>query len=325
MKTCPKCSRSEAEGATFDGRHRDCIRCRSQARRAKKKGAAPRYETPTDLSDGERNASARPITPPTPQATPVYVPPLTTPKRVLVLADVHVPEHDARFWAAVVAWLGENHVDTIVLLGDFMDQESVNHHGGNPNQPKWKQDTDYAKGKIKELAQARPDARIVYVKGNHEGWIDKYVAEVAPALYGVVSLPDALGLAEMGIDWVTEERQPYKIGNLWLIHGHQLRGGGMNRARKLALDFGVPGVTVVMGHDHRPQHHELPNINGNTVGIVLACGRTLKPKWQKNEANGWVHGMGVFDVFPSGEVFRHLIDVKGGRLTWGDRVYSGAA
>jgi hypothetical protein len=57
------------------------------------------------------------------------------PYLILILADVHVPEHDPGYWGCVLALLAAHAVQEIALLGDFCDLESVSLHGGNPRPP----------------------------------------------------------------------------------------------------------------------------------------------------------------------------------------------
>lgn len=215
-------------------------------------------------------------------------------RRTVILADIHIGAHDKRFWKVTLKWLRVKQPARVVINGDFLDAESVSRHGGNPSPPKLGREVAQAKKALLDLRTACPFSEIIYLQGNHETRLERYIIENAAALEGLLTLPDLLSLAPLNIRWVPEDKQPIRVGPAKILHGHQIRSSGLYPARKLVEIWGEPGVTVICGHFHQHQivrkiMHPRPS-----VGIVLGCGRTLDPRWMGGPT-GWQHSVCVID------------------------------
>jgi predicted phosphodiesterase len=245
-------------------------------------------------------------------------------ERTVTLFDVHVPEHDPKFWAALLKWLSFVQPDRIIIGGDFAEGEAVSSHGGNPHRPKLKSELAPVRRCLTDLRNACLKALIDYLEGNHETRLSRYIAGIAPALVDCIDLPGLLELPKLNINWIPENEQPIRIGKTKILHGHQLVGnGGLYPAKKLVESYGEPGVTVICGHFHRTQIVEKAMDPEPAVGMVMGCGRTLKPAWQHGSVNGWTHNIGVIDVLPDQTTLVKVIPVKNGKLVWGDKVFQG--
>lgn len=98
---------------------------------------------------------------------------------------------------------------------------------------------------LDDLQEASPEARIIYISGNHEHRLNRYIGKHAPALDGMVNLQELLSLADRNIKWVAYG--DYARHNHVLIT-HDLGKAGENAhrmARKKA------GTNIVIGHTHR--------------------------------------------------------------------------
>ncbi len=170
-------------------------------------------------------------------------------KRVLNCSDVHAPFHNKISWrlflkVAKMGW------DECIINGDFLDCLAVSFH------PK-------AAGKryalVDEIAIANEmlddlrtalgrDCYIVFLGGNHEHRMERYIAEKAKELHGIdgTTIPGLLRLKERGITWLPYKSAAYKVGKLAFIH--DLGRCGVNTARQSLADY---GSNVVVGHSHR--------------------------------------------------------------------------
>jgi predicted phosphodiesterase len=209
--------------------------------------------------------------------------------------DVHVPDHDPTVWAAWLDWCRNNRPDVVVLGGDFMDVESMSSHGGNPDPPTLADEIRPAKACLREVRKANPDARIVYLEGNHETRFSRWIANNAKNLHGLVDLPALLGLEALGIEWLPEGK-PLKLGKLRFIHGFSTVDA---HAKKHFHDYGMRSVTY--GHTHRPQIYTSGDIDGSVRGAFgMPCACRLEAPYLKNKPSGWMQGFGVYYVRASG-------------------------
>jgi predicted phosphodiesterase len=72
------------------------------------------------------------------------------------------------------------------------------------------------------------------------------------------------------VEWVPEDQQPIRRGQPRVLHGHQIPGKQLPKyhAAKVADLYGAPGLTVVFGHAHRPQHFERPSKEGAVARTI---------------------------------------------------------
>jgi predicted phosphodiesterase len=250
---------------------------------------------------------------------------IATLRTIAILADLHGRERDRRAYGAVLVWLAAHRIDVLVLAGDLLELVSVAEHGGHADESEFATDLDDGRAILDEMrAAVGPDCAIVYLEGNHETRLPRYLEHNAAPLVGVVTLPEALDLAGRGIRWVPERDQPYVLGSLRVLHGHQdLARPPMYHANKMAQIRGKQGTTTVYGHTHRPQHiARIGEESAHAVGI--GCLRTLDPGWEHGRASGWEHGFAVAYVGESGRADVYPVRVQHGAIVWDGRVYVAA-
>ena len=198
-------------------------------------------------------------------------------KRVLIIGDVHAPKHDGLAWAvAMRAWRAfRPHI--IVIMGDFADCESLSSHppDGSATEHELPGELDGVRAALDELDSLGAE-RKVYVSGNHEYRLQKYLAQRAPALSGAVSLRGLLDLERRGWEWV-DYRGSVTIGSLTCTHDI---GSAGRYAHVLAAQkrFG----SVAIGHTHRLA---LQWIGGSGLRIFGLCAGHLSSP----EASRYAH------------------------------------
>lgn len=168
--------------------------------------------------------------------------------RVLIFNDVHVPFHSKSGWAVLLKVIALGW-DVIVIDGDFLDCLAVSFHPKNPRrQYRLKQEILAARKCLDQIQAVSGKAKIVFIGGNHEHRLDRYIAEKAPELHGLsgTTIPNLLGLKKRGIVWIPYKAAAFKIGKLSIIH--DIGRAGANTARQSLLDF---GGNLVVGHSHR--------------------------------------------------------------------------
>lgn len=210
-------------------------------------------------------------------------------RKVAILSDIHAPEHDRGCLTACLTWLRDTLPDVVILNGDIIELQSMSGFGGGL--ATLEDDCAIGNWLLDQIAEASPDSQIVYLEGNHETRLERWIERNAPHMCGITSIPLKLRLEERGIRWVPESEQPYSMGGLSVIHGHQdLSGWGpIYAARKLADLHGRPGRVLVYGHTHKHQVFDRPHSGGVARAIGLACMRSLRPGWTHGRTDAWSH------------------------------------
>src|SRR5690606_9319118 len=155
----------------------------------------------------------------------------------------HAPYHDQAAWDVMLKAAYALKPTMVVVLGDFCDFYAVSSHSRDPSRGKrLKPEVEQAKGLLSDLDDLNAK-RKVFVEGNHEDRLRRYLWDKAPALFGMV---DTASLLELD-DW---EFVPYgsgiDIGKIYVTHD-------LRRAGKYAIHHALDdaGKSIVIGHLHR--------------------------------------------------------------------------
>lgn len=186
-------------------------------------------------------------------------------KFVGVMSDIHLPLHDRTALMATASYLKDRNIDALILNGDVLDCSNLTRHSQRkPMRYTWGQELEVARAFFSSLRVLFPKIPILYLEGNHENWVKQYLVRQAPQLSGDYELEKVLGLEQLCIQWLPEDRV-VKYGKLYIMHGHQLRiGGSMNVAEKVLRKS---GVNVMCGHWHQQAYYEKKNL----VDEIHAC------------------------------------------------------
>lgn len=132
--------------------------------------------------------------------------------------------------------------DTVVIMGDWIDCLAVSHWSKDPTRVmSLKQEADQAKRYLDRITAKRK----IYIAGNHEDRLQRYLQEKAPELLWFVDIPSLLDLETKGWEYV-----PYKasttIGKIHLTH--DVGSAGRYNVYKALDTF---QTSVVTAHTHR--------------------------------------------------------------------------
>ncbi len=176
----------------------------------------------------------------------------------LIVPDVHVPYHDKRAWKLLLHVAQELQPQIIITLGDFIDCKSVTGHGLKPKERALLLVDELHAGKraLEALYECAPKARKYFIEGNHENRIARYLEKNAPALEGMFSLREELGINSNYIpygDYLRIDRMHFT---------HDLGKAGPTAHRSAREEV---GGNVVIGHTHRMGIEYGPKITGTHV------------------------------------------------------------
>lgn len=166
--------------------------------------------------------------------------------RVVVLGDCHWPYVDHKAWDLALKIVQDLKPTVTVQIGDFCDLQSVSSHGKSYGRDiELVTEIRAAQGAWKQLEQAA-GRELLFCSGNHDLWLQRYVAKNAPMIEALVpDFQDLYGMNRKRVA-VAGYQEEYEIGNVRFTHdaGH---------AGKTAIQQTLDTVqhNVVFGHVHR--------------------------------------------------------------------------
>lgn len=164
----------------------------------------------------------------------------------LVIPDCHIPFHDKLVWETILAVGRHLRPDIVVIIGDFADCYAISFHPKSPERKlNFKSEIEAASDEL-DRVEALGVPRVIFCEGNHENRLNRYLAQRAPELHGLLSVRDLLRVDERpGWEWV-----PYqswvKVGKV--AYSHEVGECGKYTAQRTLDAF---GDNIVVGHSHR--------------------------------------------------------------------------
>lgn len=141
---------------------------------------------------------------------------------VLIVPDTHAPYHDERAWRLMMKAAKVVQPRHVVCMGDLADCFTISRHSKNPlRHGQLEDELAIVREKRQELDALEPTGRKIFIEGNHEDRLRRYIEERAPELYTLLDTDRALALTDN--DW---EFVPYKhhtkLGKVYFTHdtGH---------------------------------------------------------------------------------------------------------
>jgi len=244
-------------------------------------------------------------------------------RNALLIPDTHVPFEDKKAYELMLAVAVDVGLDEIVIMGDFADFYDVMSHQKDPRiRCKLEFELIRVQERLMELNALFPNTKKVYICGNHENRLDRYIANNAPALFGRVSIESLLGLKELGYEFVDYgPNQKYKVLGSKLYARHEPIGGGEHSA---ASTVKKANKSVAFGHTHRIQEFQFRDMDGDMHrGINLGCLVDMNHpvfNYVKSHVQ-WCHGFGIVNVLEDGSFFNHIVHIIDYKCTYNGFVY----
>lgn len=190
--------------------------------------------------------------------------------QTLVIPDCHIPYHDRHAYELMLWVAKQSKVNRIVILGDYADFYAVSSHERGANAERHlKREVMAVNGELDRLDELFPKVEKIFIQGNHEWRLERYLDARAPELFGLVDTPSLLKLEKRG--W---EYHPYtpdqlaRIGQSKLYARHTPLGGGVMPCHQTVLKA---GCSVIYGHVHTAQSSQVVMANGDTH-IAMSVG-----------------------------------------------------
>jgi len=247
-------------------------------------------------------------------------------KRALVIPDTHLPFEDQISYNLMLMVAKESgQIDEVVILGDYVDFYDVSSHPKTPGiECKLVTEIERCHERLMELNALFPKAKKVYICGNHEHRLDRYIQNNASALFGHITIKDILKLDTLGWHFVPYgPEQKYQILGSKLYARHEPVGGGEHCAASTVKKC---VRSMIFGHTHRVQEFQIRDIDGELYrGISGGCLIDLNHKvfsYIKSHYQ-WTQAFTFVDVLPNGDFFHQLVQIVNHKCTYNGKLYEG--
>lgn len=185
-------------------------------------------------------------------------------RRALIIPDSHIPYHHQKAIDLVFQMAKDTEgLEEIVILGDFADFYAVNAHGKHPGLMHVLQDEVNEVNRILDVIDTEfPNAKKVYIEGNHEYRLERYLYKNAPALFGVTQW-DLLFKLNQRPNWKSVNYGPmqyHRVLGCNLFARHEPYSMSSAKASLAGC-----GSNLVYGHVHRKEYAIVRQPDGKRI------------------------------------------------------------
>lgn len=198
---------------------------------------------------------------------------------VIFWPDTHAPYHHVRAVRGLLECLSyfSKFKIELIILGDFGDFYSVNLHGKHPRmQDELIKEVEGVNEILDQIDEIIPRKKKVFLEGNHENRLERYITKCAPALFGVTDPKDLLGF---------NNRPGWKYLPFYGDQSFGISGADV-WARHTPLSMSSPKASMshalcshVYGHVHRKERFTKIGLDGREY--FSACPGWLGDKRKK--------------------------------------------
>jgi predicted phosphodiesterase len=234
---------------------------------------------------------------------------MSSPRRLLVLPDIHVPDHDVSALSIVKDFARDWKPHDVVQLGDIINADQVSEYPNDCSTP-LKREFKIARGILDDFKVTH------FLQGNHCQRLTR-VGLVKRTLRSMLDPVRNLGLNKRGIYHrpYHSERGIFKFGKLSVVHGFFC---GENAALQHSRAYGC----VAFGHVHRRMIQQPKAAGTHATGYGLGCLCRLDlPYMDGKPPHGWSQGFGFFYVFKSGHFSPYMASIIGNEVCIEGKVY----
>jgi hypothetical protein len=244
----------------------------------------------------------------------------------VVFGDAHVPFHDPVALGLVYQFIEDTQPDRVVINGDFLDCYKISHFSKDPLRgDSFAAELATGRDLLYRLRDLAPDAEIVYICGNHEHRLHRYIIDNAGELRGLegLTIQEQLHLDKLGIDWVACNADKFidtsiRMGELLIGHFDLAHMHSGYTAKALLDKY---GLSVIQGHVHSMGVSNKTLADGPIMAWEGGCLCNLAPHYCRPAK--WVHGFAVVNRELDGSFFHvQPVLILDGRFFFGGRLWT---
>ena len=205
---------------------------------------------------------------------------------VLWVSDHHVPYHDVKAIKGTIDLAKDIQPDKIIFGGDVVDFYQVSSFDKDVNRAfKLQQDVDKGHEMLLQYRCACPDTEMIYLEGNHEVRMKRYLKK-NPELSGIraLTVPALLELDELDIEY--RDNLFYK--------GFLFKHGDYTNKYHANKELEVEGISGMAGHNHRNQMMARSDRRGDRAWYSVGhLSDVAKQDYMSNKAVNWQQGIAI--------------------------------
>jgi len=225
-------------------------------------------------------------------------------EKSVFLGDVHVPFQNTSSLLALHKFIRKFNPNRIYLVGDVMDFYAISTFDKEPERiTKLQEELNQGIAFLRNVRQDAPGATIIYLEGNHEARMQKYLwkhPEISSL--NALNVKNMLELKSMNIEYI-KQTVSHVHHKFVIEHGDVVRQQSAYTARAQLEKRGMSGIS---GHTHRLGMHYRSDMSGDYVWAENGCLCDLNPDYVVGKPN-WINGFSV-GYFKKDRTNRFLIE-----------------
>lgn len=214
---------------------------------------------------------------------------------ILWLSDIHAPNHHQEALELAINYGKKHQINCIVLGGDVIDNFPFTRFDKKPDRGEAVKMFEITQQILMHIRITFPDAKIIWIEGNHDKWYEKWLAKNAPMVFNdeYYSLQQRLKLDELEIEYLNE-KQVLKIDGLHCLHGHTLIKGVFSPVNPARGVFLRSKASTIIGHCHQSSKHTESNLKGQIISCFsTGCLCELNPDYDPHNTK---HNLGFAHI-----------------------------
>ena len=211
-------------------------------------------------------------------------------EKSIFLGDVHVPFADKNSLKVAISFMDWFQPDNIFLVGDILDFYEISTFDKDPRRiTDLQSDINKTVGILQLIRERNPHGEIIYLEGNHEHRLHKYLwkhPEIASL--EALEMTNLMHFKELDITYC-DQFANVKLHGFLVEHGSVVRQQSAYTARAMLEKRGMSGIS---GHSHRGGSHYITNMSGSYAWFENFCLCGLHPEYVIGQPN-WMNGFSI--------------------------------
>jgi predicted phosphodiesterase len=232
-------------------------------------------------------------------------------KKIGIMSDIHFPYHSLEALRTAISYLLEQKIDCLYLNGDIFDFYSISRHEKDPDMRDFPREVEMNKEFVQKLRNLFPTIPIYYKLGNHENRYAKSLQINAEEFAQIHELQFDIFFGFDRLDFrVVNDWQGMEMGDLLVLHGHELYGGGgVNPSQNL---FNKTICNTLIGHVHRTSNTTKKTGFKQFIHTYsTGCLTSLSPKYMPFSQHN--HGFAIVEIEDGISRVKNLV-IKDGKV-----------
>lgn len=236
-----------------------------------------------------------------------------------IISDLHVPFQDPRALEVMLKLQRYFKPKTVIMNGDMLDCVQLSRFSKEPQEP------ESFKAQLVDLCdiirKIQQYSKVIYIEGNHEARLGKYINDNAPELHGLISIESLLERhLSKKIEYVrTTPGESMMTHNRDLLVGHFCKAA-KNTCYTVKLLVEKYMTNVVQAHTHRLGEYAIRGYNSTLRGWECGCLCDLNPDYVA--VPNWQQGFLMYSR-NQGNWNMEVVHIEDGVAMFRGKIYKG--